>query len=89
MGDKNKDSITAKDIEEVSALFGKQIPVEEMYLIVTEKCIIENWDDIQRDYYSGYEDIKSPYEFIYKAKKGEIKYMGMLIQICYELPKFK
>ena len=60
-----------------------------MYLVLSSKEVIANWDSIKNDRYNNNPDIKTPEEYIEKAVKGLVFACGAQIIISDRLPKFE
>lgn len=60
-----------------------------MYIVMSSKEVVSNWDNIKKDYHNNNPEIDDPYEYIQKAREGKVFAGGYQIIICDKLPKFE
>jgi hypothetical protein len=60
-----------------------------MYIVISSAEVINNWSNIQKDTHNNNPEIKNPYEYIHKAKKGLVYAGGYQIVISDKMPEFE
>lgn len=59
-----------------------------MYLVLTSEEILWNWDELRDSPDNDNPEIKNPYEYIHKAKKGLVSICGVRIYVSDRLPEY-